>query len=417
MGETQLIKALNAYMNSNQKLQNICKTVGSTGIWELFWKIAGQNKTLYDNLYKNLGNFYDTSIGEFNFKCEEKVYKAANYEMYLKQVLRYIDPVIYTTKELGNKDWKASKSLNIIKEMLICLFDGKGMPIAPLYAASRSRNNDQHEGLGNNNIIIQQALVGMYIATCVAKKAKDEKIVAGVIFEFEKCRVSGTIPPGAKTNFVSNKKKIRLPESLFTAQDTIFVPIEIYKGNKIVFRENMEIHRGDFRTIKPKKHLSIQDIPAASEQTLKKVESDAPKKEPIHTQWFIRYKKQIMQVAFLLLSSVVTMVTIRLVVPQMQTEDLQMDNFYPQIDGAWVIKSLHDSKTVGSAQITPTNEYGTQGRIFTSIYNLGEQTFVYTLNRNTGELNIDGNIRTQVENVNSIVKLKFIFGQWELEKY
>ena len=53
----QLIHALNTYMDSTPKLKAIRQTVGSTDIWELFWDIASQDQTLYQNLYNNISSF------------------------------------------------------------------------------------------------------------------------------------------------------------------------------------------------------------------------------------------------------------------------------------------------------------------------------------------------------------------------
>ena len=106
----QLIHALNKYMDSTSKLKAIRQAVGSTDdIWELFWNIATQDQTLYQNLYNNISSFYDESTHEFSFNCEEKIYKEANYEMFLKQVLRYIDPITYTTAKLEKDSWKITQ--------------------------------------------------------------------------------------------------------------------------------------------------------------------------------------------------------------------------------------------------------------------------------------------------------------------
>lgn len=417
----QLIHALDTYMDSTSELKAIRQKVGSADIWALFWVIAKNNKTLYENLYNNIGSFYDESIHEFNFLCEERVYKEANYEMYLKQVLRYIDPITYPISKLEKDSWKVINSINIIKNVLTCLFTEKQLPVKHLYEANRLRVNDVHKGKGSNNLIIQKVIIGMYIATCVAKRAKENQIVAGIKLEFGKCKVlsSNMLPDKAVLVNHATTKRILLPEALFPESGTIIsLPIEICQDNSTVYKEQVQVKRGEFKTIKqPKAAPVIKDTPQKTEPPLKK--KDLPTKEHILHKWFIRYKRRIKQAALLLLSCLAIMQAISLMTmtPQMETENLQENSFYPSIEGIWVIKSNKNDKSLGFAEITSFNEYGTQGRIATMLYEYGREEYEFTLNRNTGMLNIEGNIQTQVEYINKIVKLQFIFEQWKLEKY
>lgn len=411
----QLIHALNTYMDSTPKLKAIRQTVGSTDIWELFWDIASQDQTLYQNLYNNISSFYDESRHEFNFECEEKLYKEANYEMYLKQALVYTDRITYTIAKLEKDSWKVIDSINTIKDMLICLFAEKRLPVRPLYEANELRNKYVHKGRGNNNRLMQLALVGMYIATCVAKRAKENQIVAGIILEFGKCKMlsSDLIPAKAIFKHDATTKRILMPECLFDGVNPVSLPIEIYKNNSIVYKELVQVKRGEFKTVKPSKAAPAsvtKDSPSKKIQEKK----DMPTKEYILHKWFIKLK----QVALLLLSCLAIMIGISLIISRMKdTEKLQENNFYPSIEGTWVIKSTDDNKSLGVAQITSTNEYDTRGRIVTMLFDHGEEVYEFTLNRNTGMLDIEGNTQTQVEYVNKIVKLQIIIKQWKLEKY
>lgn len=415
----QLIHALNKYMDSTSKLKAIRQAVGSTDdIWELFWNIATQDQTLYQNLYNNISSFYDESTHEFSFNCEEKIYKEANYEMFLKQVLRYIDPITYTTAKLEKDSWKIINSINIIKDMLICLFVERKLPVGSLYEVNVLRNKYVHKGRGNSNRLMQLALVGMYIATCVAKRAKENQIVAGIILDFGECKVSSSdmIPAKAILKYDATPKRILLPECLFDGMNPVSLPIQIYKNNSIVYKEQVQIERGEFKTIKPPK-AAPASVTKNSLSEKKREKKNIPTKEHNLYKWFIRHKKQIKQAALLLLPCVAIIIGISLITSRMKTEKLQENDFYPSIEGTWIIKSMDDNKRLGVAEITSTNEYGTQGRIVTMLFDHGEEVYEFTLNRNTGMLNIERNIQTQVECVNKIIKLQFIFKQWKLEKY
>lgn len=431
-------------MDENQERRRIVNAAGydPSDIWNSFWKIAANNQTLFENLYKNIYCFYHEDKQCLDFSSEEQLYKISNYELFLKEVLKLIDPTIFTDEKLSKKTWKTAKSINLIKVRLLCIFNdigknnnGEKTMVGFLFEANDERSNDVHTGKGNNNDIIQLVIVAMYIATAVATRIKEQKVVAGISFFQDKnnktlpnngqqkksYRLSiDTLPEQATIDI--NAKKILLTEEMFTTQEAISFPVEIYENKKLVLQKQVKVKRGDFLTIK---YPSLQSydsgkaVSKLSNQT--KVEQPLQKEQHILSKWFIKLKKQTMRLPVLLsLLSVAIIIGIYLrantITQEIQTEKFPEANMYPCLDGAWLVTPLQGNQSIGVAEIASDNEYGTKGRMVIMLHELGEQVYNFTLNRNTGELKIE-NYQTQIETTNKIVKLKFNLKEWKLEKY
>lgn len=457
-----LILALVKFMEENQERRRIVNAAGYTpsDIWNLFWEIAANNQILYDNLYQNVLSFYNEDNQCLDFSGAEQVYQTSNYELFLKEVLRLIDSTIFTDKKLSKRTWKTIESIHQIRERLLCIFKNIGKNnkeektmVGFLYAANDERIDNVHKGKGTSNNLIQVVIVAMYVASAIAKRIKEQNIVAGVRFFQNNGKNKGqrkkshrlssdTLPEQAIIDL--RAKKILLTEEMFTTQETISFTVEIYEKKELVLQEQVNVQRGDFLAIeypqsknfenkpsnqakveppipKEQKHIPKTTAPVEPPKITLKQTQEPQKEQHILSKWF-KLKKRIMKwPMFLSLFSVVIIIGISLwanTTPQkIQPEKLPEADMYPCLDGAWLVTPLQGNQSLGVAKAVSDNEYGTKGRLVLMLHKTGEQVvYNFTLNRNTGEVKI-GNYQTQIETINKIVKLKFNLQEWKLEKY